>query len=268
MLWDTRGVELSEATVSEHLSSGTLRDADDLIVLWHERRGSHFDTYAQRLDRFGTRLLGRSGLAVAEGPGDQIYPRAVLDNDHGMVVTWTEVNYNPFECFLIAQHTDALGGRVWGTDGVELARIPGDYEQALASDGRGAAFAAWIDFRGSIDTPVYGVRITDARSRFATANTTLQRHTQEAVGELNVYWSRDASSLRLVLPQKCNVDAAIYDVSGRMIANLLRGLLDAGERKVAWDLKDTRGHPVLPGIYFAAVRSSCGSRTIRIPIMR
>ena len=265
-LWQLEGVALSEETVSENISLDTVRDGKDLIALWHERRGSNFDAYAQRLDPNGNRLLGAAGIAVADGPGDQIYPRVVLGRDHGLIVGWTDVRYAPFACFLAAQETEALGTRNWGATGVELARIPGDNEQALTTDGRGGAFAGWVACCPA-DSVIQVARLSDARSRVATTRATVgpDRATRPS---LEAHWSRSESSLRLVMAQGCDVDAAIYDLSGRAIRRLLHGHLKAGTHSIAWDQQDGFGKTVASGIYFAGVRTGCGSQTIRIPIMK
>jgi len=48
----------------------------------------------------------------------------------------------------------------------------------------------------------------------------------------------------------------VFDISGRLTANLAMEYMTAGEHSMAWDLKDSSGNDVPPGIYFVSISSS------------
>lgn len=69
----------------------------------------------------------------------------------------------------------------------------------------------------------------------------------------------DTARLLLSLPAPATVEAAVYAVSGRRIAQLAAGPLAAGEHALVWDLRAGRA-PVAAGVYFARVQ--VGERTL------
>jgi hypothetical protein len=58
--------------------------------------------------------------------------------------------------------------------------------------------------------------------------------------------------LSLAIAQEAAVD--VFDTLGRRVRVLARGILPAGERELAWDLRDDAGHRVAPGVYMLAAR--------------
>ncbi len=50
------------------------------------------------------------------------------------------------------------------------------------------------------------------------------------------------------------VRLAIYDVSGRLVKNLVAGSYPAGNHRVRWDGTDSGGRAVASGTYFASLR--------------
>lgn len=58
------------------------------------------------------------------------------------------------------------------------------------------------------------------------------------------------SRVDLVLPKPARVSAAVFDVAGRRVAELLRSELLSGPREITWDGTDTRGLPAPAGLYF------------------
>jgi len=51
-----------------------------------------------------------------------------------------------------------------------------------------------------------------------------------------------------------SVELAVFDVNGRRVRTLVRGLAEAGRRSLAWDLRDDEGAPARTGIYFARLQ--------------
>jgi len=57
------------------------------------------------------------------------------------------------------------------------------------------------------------------------------------------------------------VTLKVYDVSGRQVAVLVDGVLDAGSHRIAWDGRGASGSKVAPGVYLAVVRMSSKEMT-------
>lgn len=58
--------------------------------------------------------------------------------------------------------------------------------------------------------------------------------------------TRDVADIRLSLPRSGHVSLKVFDASGRLVATLYNGVLEAGEHSLSWDAAD-----VPAGVYFA-----------------
>lgn len=65
---------------------------------------------------------------------------------------------------------------------------------------------------------------------------------------------RHETALMLALPRPSPVDAAIYDVSGRLVRKLASGVYPAGDHALVWDGRDSGSRGLSTGIYFYRVR--------------
>ena len=61
--------------------------------------------------------------------------------------------------------------------------------------------------------------------------------------------------LRLTLPRAADVAVVVHDVTGRVVATLLRGPRSAGMHEIAWDGRDGSGSSAPAGLYFVRARS-------------
>ncbi|HET9887038.1 MAG TPA: hypothetical protein VFR10_05950, partial [bacterium] len=66
---------------------------------------------------------------------------------------------------------------------------------------------------------------------------------------------RSSSSIECVIPMDAVVDLALFDVRGRRVSTLHRGLVTAGKHAFVFSIAG--GEPLAAGVYF--VRLSCGS---------
>ncbi|MCP4545978.1 MAG: T9SS type A sorting domain-containing protein, partial [bacterium] len=57
------------------------------------------------------------------------------------------------------------------------------------------------------------------------------------------------------MPKSGKVDLAIYDVTGRRVATLVNGTVDAGQHEIMWQGKDDSGNRVASGLYFSRLIS-------------
>lgn len=64
----------------------------------------------------------------------------------------------------------------------------------------------------------------------------------------------DLATFDLALPAETSVEIAAHDISGRRIATLLEGTLPPGRHQAVWDLRDSAGRRVVPGVYFVLAR--------------
>ncbi len=64
-----------------------------------------------------------------------------------------------------------------------------------------------------------------------------------------------STTLRWVLPESARCRVSIHDVSGREIALISDGILDAGDHERTWHAADSSGHPLTSGVYILRIRA-------------
>ena len=79
--------------------------------------------------------------------------------------------------------------------------------------------------------------------------------------------ARGAAQFAFTLPAAGAARLALYDAQGRHVRTLVEGVLPAGARQAAWDLRDGAGHRVAPGLYLARLESAGVTRMQRVAII-
>ena len=77
-----------------------------------------------------------------------------------------------------------------------------------------------------------------------------------------------ATTINYDLPNDALIDIMIYDILGREVKSLHRGLKQAGYHSVIWDSKDNQGGPVSAGIYFYQIRSKEFVKTKKMILLK
>ena len=70
------------------------------------------------------------------------------------------------------------------------------------------------------------------------------------------------------LPQRGLADVGIYDVAGRRVATLFRGVAEAGPHATPWDGRSADGRLVAAGVYHAVLETPAGRVTRNIVLTR
>ena len=70
--------------------------------------------------------------------------------------------------------------------------------------------------------------------------------------------------IRFELREASRVTLAVYDVAGRLVAKLVDKSVPAGRYEVLWDGRNENGTLVASGVYFVFLKSTHGTRTIKI----
>jgi len=64
------------------------------------------------------------------------------------------------------------------------------------------------------------------------------------------------------------VELAVYDVTGRLVREVVNGAQLAGVHRASWDGKSASGHQAPSGIYFVKLNSSGVNKTARFVVVR
>jgi hypothetical protein len=79
---------------------------------------------------------------------------------------------------------------------------------------------------------------------------------------------RTTTGIRYGLPKKSEVVVSIYNVSGRLVKTLYRGVQDAGTYTLEWNATDELGRPVASGTYFLRMEAGSFNALKRLMVLR
>lgn len=80
--------------------------------------------------------------------------------------------------------------------------------------------------------------------------------------------ARGTASIRFSLSEQDQVSLRIYDVAGRAVRELWRGVAGQGEHRVVWDGRDDAGGGARSGLYFVRLMTREGTRSVRLLWLR
>ena len=161
----------------------------------------------------------------------------------------------------------------WDNAGNAICEAVGDQQKVvIATDGSGGAIAAWQDGR-SDTTRVYTSRFgADAQIVTAVPPTTPPTTLLPVQFRLlppHPNPMRSAATITFLLPAAASVDAAIFDVSGRLIRRMTSGLrFTPGEHALRWDGRDNKGHTAVSGVYFVRIQADRSLLVKRLVLLK
>ncbi len=198
----------------------------------------------------------------ASGAGDALGVRVHLDYDDAVV---EQLGVAPGE--LLDRQGRAAS---------VLSSGPGDVDAALLGAGPGIAGdgeLARVTFRvkasGDARLAIAAVEGRDGANHpvvISASTPAAPAPARTALGFAYPNPFRQSVTLQLALRAPGEATVAVYDVAGRRVRTLVRGVQPAGARVVTWDGRDDAGAALAPGAYI--VRLECGevreSRAVRL----
>lgn len=80
--------------------------------------------------------------------------------------------------------------------------------------------------------------------------------------------TRDRASLRYSLESRADVTAAVYDVGGRLVSQLLKASVGPGTHLITWDGRNSAGEPATKGVYVLRVQAGESDWSRKVVIKR
>ncbi len=80
--------------------------------------------------------------------------------------------------------------------------------------------------------------------------------------------SPGGTTVRFLLPKSGRVRADLFDVNGRRVRSLFRGVLSGGAHSITWDGRDQRGNESAAGVYFVRLRQGNEEKSIKLILVR
>jgi hypothetical protein len=258
---DTAGIAISTAADNQSSPALGFDDANFLVVWQDGRSGTDYDIYGARVTPGGT-VLDPSGFAISQEETFQWSPALAFDGTNFLVV-WEDGRSGTDYDIYGARVTPA--GVVLDTAGIPVSTATYDqFVPALAFDGTNF-LVVWMDFRGGVDSDIYGARVTQAGVVLDTAGIAIS---QAANGQQYPALAFDGTNFLVVWQDSRGSDSGIYcarvtpagvvlDPSGIAISTAANGQysptlgFDGANFLVVW--QDSRGSGTDLDIYGARV---------------
>jgi len=78
----------------------------------------------------------------------------------------------------------------------------------------------------------------------------------------------DVTTLRFSMPQPAHARVDVFDIAGRLVADIHDGSMPAGVHEIVWDGRDSHGRAVASGIYFCRAEVGEWSQIQRMVLLR
>jgi hypothetical protein len=79
---------------------------------------------------------------------------------------------------------------------------------------------------------------------------------------------RPTTRIDYSIPERSEVQLDVYNVQGRIVRNLARGMREAGSYRVSWDGRDSDGEVIAAGVYFYRLSTDSGVITRKMTFMK
>jgi hypothetical protein len=219
------------------------------------------------------------GLTASDDPWGYS-AHAPYSNDNGTVTptaALASMPYAPQECMAAMRAMyETYGEGLWGAFGFRDAFHPGQdwYADSYIAIDQGPIVVMienhrtgllWDCFMGNPEIPAALDAIGFVPDTVATG---VEDGAPRAAGvrlepaRPNPF--RGATTLAYDLSSAADVELAVFDLQGRCVAVLERGLRPAGRHSVGWDGRSARGEVVPPGVYLCRLRSGGEEKTGRL----
>jgi thiol-disulfide isomerase/thioredoxin len=76
------------------------------------------------------------------------------------------------------------------------------------------------------------------------------------------------TSIRFALSASCPVKLNVYDITGRLVRNMVEGILESGSYSIVWDGRDNNGRRMGNGVYFYRLDAGGGQKTMKAVLVQ
>ncbi|MEO6728994.1 MAG: hypothetical protein ABIM99_03665, partial [Candidatus Dojkabacteria bacterium] len=165
-VWGASGVGTFQTTITDNYQSGQLIVDDEGAVITTYDGLTTTNTFAQRVDRTGTRAWGTSGIELSNNAtGTQRVTGLVSDGQGGAIFVWNDPRSGTSNIYM--QRISKAGSVLWTSGGVQVTNV-NSADASITSDMQNGAIISWTDSRSG--TNVYAQRIDSTGAPVWAAN--------------------------------------------------------------------------------------------------
>lgn len=247
-LWDSQGMQVAATAHEQEFIDFTVTDYG-IIGSWCELVGDEHDILAQKFSFSGTPLWGSLGNVVAQRDSSQSNPNLVSFDDNGVLVTWTE--YLALDSDIYYDYLNNNGELVIGGGGAVLSEAGKGQYEPKACVLNNNAYVLWSDGRSSGKTEILGLYARKVNNE-TVSNADLVSPGLQSLKLRQNYPNpfNPSTTIALDMPQKGEIELAIYNTKGQLVKKLYQGELVKGTHSFSWNGQDENGNAVSSGLYF------------------
>jgi hypothetical protein len=267
--WPADGTPVCQAQNSQLYPQVASDGGTGLFLTWQDYRdGVAPHIYAQHLTAGNTPWGVTDGLAVCTAINGQLSPRIAPDGTGGAFIAWYDArNGSTNDIFA---HEVSAGGTLnpnFDHNGLAICLAPNTQQfPVLATNGPGSTVVTWQDLRaGALTTAAIFAQQATGGGAAAVGPSDLPA-LQLSPARPNPF--EQTSRIRLTLAAPTFVRAEVLDVTGRHVATLAQGTLDAGVHELSWDGLNAHGERAAAGVYLVRVQWPGSQTTQRIVRLR
>jgi hypothetical protein len=215
--------------------------------------GTGTDFVTIKYDSLGSQLWATRYNGPANGldrPSDETGGKCMTIDQYANIyvagVSWNTTTYNDYITIMY----DSAGVEQWVAqyDGYDTL----DYALAVAASNSGDVC---VTGRSLGLTTYYDWATVKYFSPVAIQENTSVRR-EHLLLEVHPNPARSLSTVRYTLPSAGVVSLAVYDISGRLVRNLVSGQQRSGDYSIAWSGQDANDRNVTPGVYFCVLKTA------------
>jgi len=265
MLFPMNGAQAStNSTDRLHMNPSAACDGDQVFVFWVETNGnqSQFGLYGQKFSAAGDRLWTDSGLELLPLGSSQISYVRTLSDASGLYIGYL---IGSVETAVGSFRTDCDGSVTWGPTTLSAASLGGKGDLGACGGYGESAYFTWQDARN--ESGIYAQNINQDGSMGPYLG--IGSGSVQMDPLINISPSPAAGTVNISFTMKIAGFASldVYDISGRLVKNLMSGEINQGTHMIIWDRSYPAGESSAPGMYFVRLGTSSGGITEKMILL-
>jgi hypothetical protein len=234
----------------------------NFIVVWNDERTEDYDIYAQRYAN-NAATIGTNMRINQDGAGNQQFnPAIAIDNEGNFVIVWQDFRNGYYDSHLTyynsdiyAQRFDNQGSMIGENYRVDNDSNTKNQQVPNIELVNNQIYYVWFDSR----IPGQGYDIFSRIDEFKS--TAVEDHQSDDLIIENFQLFQNYpnpfnpnTAIRYTLSQPSYVSLKVYNMTGQVIANLVKNYQVTGEHQIEWNALLANGEQASSGIYWCHLK--------------
>ncbi|MDY0325268.1 MAG: FlgD immunoglobulin-like domain containing protein [Candidatus Cloacimonadaceae bacterium] len=248
ILWDPEGLQIAANDLEQEFADLTVTD-HGIIAAWCEIVDGEHDIRAQKFSFPGIPLWASLGNAVAVKDSSQSTPNLLSFDDNGILVTWAD--YLAPDPDIYYNYLNNNGQLVFPGTGLVLSSAIKAQLEPKGCVLNNNAYVVWADGRSGGKTVIMGLYVQKLNNETVSNEDPIAPGLQNPkLGQNYPNPFNPSTTIALDMPQKGEIELAIYNTKGQLVKKLFQGKLAQGSHSFTWNGQDENGNAVSSGLYF------------------